>query len=616
MKKYISLFVIILSIFTLSSLLVRVQASDVPSTKYTVTMNASFDSDNILGPTIFEDKAYGSIISFDLSGLTSYDFDFWLVNGKIRYDLPVNHQFVVTGNMAITAVFSQTDRLAVVFVDSNGDIIETKYTTAESPEAVTAPVVSSYSKPGYVVDSGQTWNAGLTGITESCIRILQYNIDIESEFTLTVFEGVVNTTPNGSDDKFMFNTVVEVEADTPRLGEKFSHWEVDGQKVSYDQTINITVIKDISLQAVYVLNTMTVEKTPLVSIYEADLRLNYDSFIGQMYLPEGHELIDFGFLESTDLIELSFNDAYRVRIEKHYGATGEYLASFNADIKSAKAYLVTKFDGTLHYTYSQQINDGLLGEGTEDNPYLVNNIAGLEAIRSDLSAYYTLTADLDLTAYNSEANSLGWLPIGDSINQFTGYFDGQDHYIKGLTINRPSTDNVGLFGHIGVSDTSSPTTIKNIVLIDVDITGNRGTGALVGRVTGNQHTLIENAGVINGSVRGTGATGGLVGSNNSFTTTGAADRNPVVRNSFSVGITVYGLDTDSRTYEKFGGLIGCSQKGSVYDSYAISTVNIKDDVKTAVRVGGLIGCNIYRGYLTNSYSASGVTASNSSPVGV
>lgn len=611
MKKIYLFILTLLTVFSISSSFVKVEALET----YTVTITSYFDTDNQI-PVTLTAQAYATTVSASssLSSVEGYSFQFWVVNGVVRKDLPLNHQFIVTGTMDIIGVFAQSSEHAILFMDSNGDLIETVYTLTGS----VSPTVDtdSYTKPNFVVDTVNPWDKPLTGITESDTRVLQYVIDTSAEFTLNVVEGVKITEANGTNGKYIYNTTVTVEPNTPRDGEKFSHWLVNGQEVSRNSSYNIAVVADTTLTAVYVKSDAVLETSPLISIRDVALRTSLKSYVAQMYIPEGHTLIDYGFLRSTtSYADLTFSDTVRVRMEKYYGPTNEFLATFTSDIWAIKAYVVTQFNSTLYYTYSEQINYGFSGSGTIENPYQLSSISDLESI-TDLSAAYELTTDLDFTDYNYGGDAAGWTPIGDDTIRFTGSFNGNDHYIKGLFIDRPTTDNVGLFGHIGVSDTSSPTTVKNIILIDFDITGQRGTGSVVGRVTGNANTLIENAGAINGVVRGTAATGGLVGSNNSFTTTGAADRNPVIKNSFSVGVLVYGEDRDSsRTYEKFGGLVGCSQKGTVRDSYSISEVII-EDTRVAERVGGLVGCNIYRGYLTDSYSASIITTTNATPKGV
>ena len=613
MKKTFLLFITLLTAFVFSSTFIKVEALST----YSVTVTSYFDSSNHPS-TVLTGKSYASKISLStsLSTLEEYSFDFWVVNDVVRKDLSLSHEFVVTGNMDVVGVFSKSTEHAILFMDSNGELIDTVYTVNNG---TVAPItnVSGYTKPNYVVDTSNTWDKSLTNISESDTRILQYKIDTESSFALSVIEGSSITTPNGLEGKYIFNTPVTVQANTPRTGEKFSHWEINGQSVSFNSTHTLSVVEDTAITAVYVPEAAPLTSLPLVSIRDVVLRTSQKSYISQMYIPVGHVLVDYGFLRSTtEVLDLPFDDLYRVRMDKYFGTTKEYLATFPTDTLAIKAYMVTEYDSTLYYTYSEQINYGFSGEGTLENPFVVTSASQLQLINDNLSASYILTADIDLTSYTYPDGGLGWKPLGDSTVRFTGNFDGQGHYIKGLMINRPDTDNVGLFGHIGASDTATPTLIKNIILIDVDITGNRGTGSLVGRVTGNASTLIENSGVINGTVRGTGATGGLVGSNNSFTITGAADRNPVINKSFSVNVIVRGENRDLvREYEKFGGLAGCSQKGTVKNSYSQSAVIVDELTEPAIRVGGLVGCNIYRGFLTDSYSASSVTFTTSSPVG-
>ena len=68
----------------------------------------------------------------------------------------------------------------------------------------------------------------------------------------------------------------------------------------------------------------------------------------------------------------------------------------------------------------------------------------LSNIRLNLGEDYALGNDIDLSTI---AN---WEPIGTLANPFTGALDGNGHTISNLTINRPTEDNVGLFGKNGV----------------------------------------------------------------------------------------------------------------------------------------------------------------------
>jgi len=308
---------------------------------------------------------------------------------------------------------------------------------------------------------------------------------------------------------------------------------------------------------------------------------------------------------TTGQVEVEINSTKILIITLQIVDTGKSITVFNNNFSITLSSIVIDTESNINSATPMQ------GDGTLNNPYQVSNFYHLNSARDELAAYYVLANNLTalspgyIELAGPAANSgQGWEPIGyGANNRFVGSFNGNGYTISDLFINRPLTDNVGLFGHIGISSPSSATTISNVCLLNVSVTGKRGVGALVGRVTGNQLTLIKNAGVIGGYVSGNGATGGLVGSNNSFQETGAADRNPQIQTSFAkVNVIAERPETGlgARAFEKFGGLAGCSQKGTIADSYSLSTVTIKD--ASATRVGGLVGCNILNGRVARSYS--------------
>lgn len=103
----------------------------------------------------------------------------------------------------------------------------------------------------------------------------------------------------------------------------------------------------------------------------------------------------------------------------------------------------------------------------------INDAAGLDNIRNDLTGDYCLTADIDLAGYS---DGDGWEPIGTNGSRFTGTFDGAGFTISNLTINSPSADFIGLFGY------AEGATIQNVVLTDVDVTGQDFVGGLMGEM--------------------------------------------------------------------------------------------------------------------------------------
>jgi hypothetical protein len=183
----------------------------------------------------------------------------------------------------------------------------------------------------------------------------------------------------------------------------------------------------------------------------------------------------------------------------------------------------------------------------------------------------TLAKDINIKDGN-------WIPIGTFRDggevriPFNGVFDGNGKVIKGVIIN-DSKNCQGLFGYIGETGT-----VKNIGVIDINITGNSRIGGL----TGHNDGTVENS-YATGDIMGTGySIGGLVGSNNG-----------IITNSYATG-SVTGTGT-------VGGLAGYSEKGEA----TIMNSHATGNVTGAENVGGLVGYNERN--VTNSYATGNVT---------
>src|SRR5690554_5853381 len=73
------------------------------------------------------------------------------------------------------------------------------------------------------------------------------------------------------------------------------------------------------------------------------------------------------------------------------------------------------------------------GDGSENNPYLVENSAHLYAVRFFLDAHYLQIADIDLNIPPWNVGD-GWEPIKKRFDFFSGCYDGGGHTISGLYI--------------------------------------------------------------------------------------------------------------------------------------------------------------------------------------
>ncbi|NMI76898.1 hypothetical protein GLT92_00585 [Nanohaloarchaea archaeon] len=232
------------------------------------------------------------------------------------------------------------------------------------------------------------------------------------------------------------------------------------------------------------------------------------------------------------------------------------------------------------------------GEGTPSKPFRIYDCYDLQAIQNNLSYNYELINDIDCSETSKWNSGKGWSPIGSAGSPFVGKLDGNGRTVEDIYINRTG-DGTGLFGLIRYAGH-----VKDLGLVDVNITGEYYTGALAGR---NNGTIVNSYST--GSIDGQDNVGGLVGYNfgtkgssidegiaNSYSRTNVSGRNYVgglsgynwdghINSSWSNGVVVGSNDV--------GGLIGYNREGSfVKDSISYSEVNGTE------YVGGLVGTNI------------------------
>ncbi len=224
----------------------------------------------------------------------------------------------------------------------------------------------------------------------------------------------------------------------------------------------------------------------------------------------------------------------------------------------------------------------------------------LQGMEGNWAGNFALGADIDASATATWNGGLGFRPIAHSDNiiaGFTGRLDGLGHVIDQLTINRPGNYNIGLFGNSSVS------TVANLGLLRVSITGKTGVGGLAGEA----YALRLNNSYVTGTVSGENMVGGLIG------------RDPPSRGSVKLS-NVYSTATVTATQVGdgtagmrgvVGGLVGLGVS-TIKDSYATGAVSGGN------YVGGLVGILITGtsgDAVSNSYFSGTVTA-NGSPYGL
>ncbi len=255
---------------------------------------------------------------------------------------------------------------------------------------------------------------------------------------------------------------------------------------------------------------------------------------------------------------------------------GSLSTTVYANDLEAASQAETSNDTTTTIINSSIEEVAITGSGTQEDPYIITNKYQLSpnsinTIYSDLSAHYKLGNDIIFTKedfaqgayfydYGTNPSSgisgvygLGFEPIGNWPDPFTGVFDGAGYSITGLYSEYDGTfrNIIGLFGNI------EGATIKNLNLVNVNIITESNVEMFTGGITG----FAENSQIIDCSVSGNITGDSIVG-----------------------GIAGEITGTSSIT--------GCTNGGTIVGSASpfLGTGNIYSEVM--LRVGGIVGSNI------------------------
>ncbi|MEW6061284.1 MAG: GLUG motif-containing protein [Bacteroidota bacterium] len=264
------------------------------------------------------------------------------------------------------------------------------------------------------------------------------------------------------------------------------------------------------------------------------------------------------------------------------------------------------------------------GSGTSANPYLIASLENLYWVTQNASSwskYFKQTANIDASSSSGWASGSGFSPIGNNVTNFTGTYDGNNYTISNLSINRPGTNFIGMFGE------GTTATIKNLGLVNVNITGNSYVGGLIGAL-GSSSATITNC-YVTGIVAGDSLVGGVVGNLLGTSATGVTNcystaavtgsgwriggfvgwiQNSVVNSCYSTG-TVSGTTLTASQYQYVGGFVGYNENSpSSYYNTDIRNCYSRGNVSASGRVaGGFAGYNgdtLVACYSTGTVSAS------------
>jgi len=211
---------------------------------------------------------------------------------------------------------------------------------------------------------------------------------------------------------------------------------------------------------------------------------------------------------------------------------------------------------------------------------IITDAAGLQAMKNNLSADYELGADIDCS---SIAN---FEPVGTLANPFTGTLDGKGYIVSNLTINRPTTNYVGLFGYTDQSGNA----FNDIVINNANITGQDAVGILAGGKQSGSWLYCTTS----GQVSGRHYVGGVLG----YIVDAGGNSISYISSNASVSGTNF-----------IGGVCGHIARFGIINGFATG------DVSGTSYVGGLVGYAGNPSYnyvtpLTNCYASGAVSGSS------
>ncbi|MCT4575004.1 MAG: hypothetical protein N4A43_01980, partial [Alphaproteobacteria bacterium] len=216
----------------------------------------------------------------------------------------------------------------------------------------------------------------------------------------------------------------------------------------------------------------------------------------------------------------------------------------------------------------QDINNNISSTKDEKHPFLQNITVTLSSNNEDWDG------DRVIDGLNTE----GFIPLGnyadDSSNLFKGKFEGGNHSITNLYINRDSKNYQGLFG-----DIVGPGEVKNLNIVNAYIRGKDSIGILSGRLYSANVNNVKT----DGHIKSRGSSGGIVGT---------MDSNAKISSSNS---DVYIYSNEDADSQFIGGIVGSSFNSTLSNNKSSGDLLAIGSIADKYNWGGGI-----TGYLRNT----------------
>ncbi|MBN3490351.1 hypothetical protein JV173_02365 [Acholeplasma equirhinis] len=285
----------------------------------------------------------GQLVEIDVESLEIKDkeFSFFIHNGQ-KITNP-NTQFLVSKSTKVVVVFKGEDEIVAAFVDTNGQVLHMQYGVDEIDLEYAED--SPYpSKPGFQFSH---WSVNTNVTTDTIVKPVYIASNIDD----------IVVTVDGDPMLYPYNSIVTIESEVS----EFTHWEDEnGVIVSYDSIYQFTALENISL-----VSKTDGEEKPMVYLRDVTGIVDgAESFLGQVYLPTGYSVVEWGFIGSNTaengqyLPELDDLDVEVKTLTAMLSSTGEFLTRIIGEgYAYTRAYAIIKDElGNLEYLYSDVRN--------------------------------------------------------------------------------------------------------------------------------------------------------------------------------------------------------------------------------------------------------------------
>ncbi|MFA5203471.1 MAG: InlB B-repeat-containing protein [Lentisphaeria bacterium] len=508
--------------------------------------------------------------------------------------------------------------------------------TTPSPASKIVTSGSVYGTLATTTRMGYTfagWWTGVNGtgiqVTASTTVTITANQTLYAKWTANsytvTFDAQSGTTPSPTSKIVTSGSAYGTLATTTRTGYTFAGWwtGMDGTGIQVTASTAVTITANQALYAKWTVNgyTVTFDAQGGTTPSPASKSVTYGSAYGTLATTTRTGYIFAGWWAGTGGTGTQVTATTMVAITAaqtlyaKWTTVTTYTVTFDAQggttanptsksVTYASAYGTLATTARTGYTFGgwwtgaggtgDRVTEGTIVSIAVDHTlyakwgcFEVRTLADLQKVGSGtdgwtLRAAYVLMNDIDATATATWNNDAGFVPIGSWSAPFTGLFDGNGHIIRGLTINRPATDGVGLFGFI-----EDGALIRNLGLISGAVTGKADVGGLIGLSYGTVNNCYA-TGAVTASSTNASCVGGLIGMNDG-----------TVSNCYATGA----VTASTGIAAQVGGLIGVND-GTVSNCYATGTVSSD----SGHCVGGLIGSN--NGTVSNCYATGAVTVSS------